>query len=66
MKTIHKVVLALVSSFANGTSNTAPQGNRALEKMDALTQGTSPRPKQETRNPETPQKRPLFQKVKEA
>ena len=38
MKTIHKVVLALVSSFAHGTSNPAPQGNRALEKMDALTQ----------------------------
>ena len=34
MKTIHKVVLALVSSFAHGTSNPAPQGNRALEKMD--------------------------------
>lgn len=66
MKTIHKVVLALASWFANGTSNPAPQGNRALEKMDALTPGHSPRPKQETRNHETPQKRPLFQKVKEA
>ena len=66
MKTIHKVVLALVSSFANGTSNPAPQGNRALEKIDALTHGYSPRPKQENRNPETPQKRPLFQKIKEA
>ena len=66
MKTIHKVVLALVSSFANGTSNPAPQGNRALEKMDALTHGHSPSPKQENRNPETPQKRSLLQKVKEA
>ncbi len=66
MKTLHKVVLALVSSFANGTSNPAPQGNRALEKIDALTHGPSPRPKQETRNPETPQKRSLLQKVKEA
>ena len=65
MKTLHKIVLALVSSFANGTSNPAPQGNRALEKINALTHGPSPRPKQETRNPETPQKRPLFQKVKE-
>ena len=66
MKTIHKVVLALVSSFANGTSNPTPQGNRALEKIDALIHGHSPSPKQENRNPETPQKRPLFQKVKEA
>lgn len=66
MKTLHKIVLALVSSFANGTSNPAPRGNRALEKMDALTPGPSPRPKQENRNPETPQKRPLLQKVKEA
>ncbi len=47
MKTLHKVVLALVSSFANGTSNPAPQGNRALEKIDALTHGPSPRPKQD-------------------
>ena len=66
MKTIHKVVLALVSSFAHGTSNPAPQGNRALEKMDALTHGPSPSPKQDNRNPETPQKQPLLQKVKEA
>ena len=66
MKTIHKVVLALVSSFAHGTSNPAPQGKRALEKMDALTPGPSPSPKPETRNPETSQKRPLLQKVKEA
>ena len=66
MKTLHKVVLALVSSFANGISNPAPQGNRALEKIDALTPGYSPRPKPETRNPEIPQKRPLLQKVKEA
>ncbi len=65
MKTIHKVVLAIVSSFANGTSNPALQGNRALEKIDALTPGPSPRPKQETRNPETSQKRTLFQKIKE-
>ena len=59
-------MLALVSSFANGTSNTAPQGNRALEKMDALTHGPSLSQKQENRNPETPQKRPLLQKMKEA
>lgn len=66
MKTLHKVVLALASWFANGTSNPAPQGNRALKKMDALTHGYSPSPKQETLNHETPQKRPLFQKIKEA
>ncbi len=33
--------------------------------MDALTHGPSPSPKQENRNHETPQKRPLFQKIKE-
>ena len=66
MKTLHKIVLAIVSSFAHGTSNPAPQGNRALEKMDALTPGPSPSPKQENRNPEPPQKWPLLQKVKEA
>lgn len=47
MKTIHKVVLALASWFANGTSNPAPQGNRTLEKIDALTPGSSPSPKQD-------------------
>lgn len=34
--------------------------------MDASTHGPSPSPKPENRNPETPQKRPLLQKVKEA
>ena len=47
MKTLHKVVLALASWFAHGTSNPAPQANRALEKIDALTQGHSPSPKQD-------------------